>query len=200
MLRCGIMKKVIKSIMLFFLIGIFVWWTRVMWFGLVSNYIPWERSFYWSYSNYNDVLENHFFYTPRNYFMKELPDNTIFSKGFCYQKLRERGTAYALIIEEESKDCLENRIDFYYKEAQNLNTEIIYQQQNEEYLNFVDLKNTIKCANIIDEVILYSERQNEYYGVIVLRSEIPSGVSYMGIVVNDTTSEMIEFSVELPDE
>lgn len=63
-----------------------------------------------------------------------------------------------------------------------------------------DLSQLEMDTDFFGEVMHDSEVQQNYYCVVVMSISTSRGICYTGVIANDTTHEMIEFSAEIPEE
>ena len=167
-----------------------------LWNGLFSHILPWTRTNFRSYDSYIKLLDAHHFFASSQ-FIDEIPANAISVKYYFHQKYKEKYAAHSIVLAEEDYERItRSQMVPYYESCDDYESDtLVYEIQENESWKIDDMKKAGIDIDFISNVMQNPDKQEEYYCLIDMRI---GRVCHTGIVVNDTTHEMIEFSVELP--
>lgn len=170
------------------------------WDVVLYEIIPWTKTEFVSHQSYLKLLaKNHGF--GEVFFVKDIPKDSGDVRYYWHRDFIENFAAYSVILSEKDYEKIaENRLEAYYGEWQEYEDDVIYVLQGEDYCYIEDSGwyNQEKLR-YIDEVLSSSEEQG-YYFLIVVKFYTTTGTSYNGVMLNDSTQELVEFSFELADE
>ena len=171
--------------------NIVYWWEMG-----VSDFVPWTRTYFTSYEQYIKYLEWHSF-PGTNLFIDEVPDDASSAKYYCRQVVKKRIAAHSMILNENVyRETLESR-----KQAhRDYGNKIIYMNDKGDCWHVDSLNQLGFDESFLDKVMHQPEEQQEYYCLIVISINSSRGTCYAGLIANDTTHEMIEFIIEIPDD
>lgn len=190
------LQKSGRNIIIFLLVGILCLY---VWDIGGSDMFPWTKTYFTSYSNYIRFLREHSFYAAE-YFSEYIPETSSSVEYFCYQNFKEKNVAHTIVLqEEEYKSILEKKKDLYIEYSNSLASEIIYVLEDEICWNIENIKEKNIDVDFLGKVMHLKQQQN-YYCLIVFKTNTIHGTCYTGIIANDSTYEIIEFSVEIPKE
>lgn len=196
------MKKIVKYFIIILIFAFIIWYSTVLWYGLFSCYIPWEKSFCFNYRDYKKTLDNYNFFSCY-YFPEDIPEETLSLKVFSQQDASyNRYTGYAIILDEILYyEMLNKRMD-YYNGVQSVVplTELLYKKRENEQMNILESVSSDVDIGFVSKIMQCPEQNQDYYFLVIIKNNISRGKCYTGIVANNTTHEMIEFSVEIPRE
>lgn len=187
------MKKV-KIILITICIAAFIiFFGKILWDGILSHVFPWTKTNFCNYQEYIELLDEHHFYASYR-FVKEIPKEAADVKYYWHQDYKEKYAAHSIVIAENYEKIAEGRMPPYLECCDGNTTELVYALQ-EERCGIDDLRRAGVEIDFIQNVLQNSEEQQEYYCLVVIKI----GRCYTGVILNDTTQEIIEFSVEVPD-
>ncbi|MBE5864935.1 MAG: hypothetical protein E7292_01815 [Lachnospiraceae bacterium] len=171
--------------------NIVYWWEMG-----VSDFVPWTRTYFTSYEQYIKYLEWHSF-PGTNLFIDEVPDDTSSEKYYCRQVVKKNIAAHSNVLNENVyRETLESR----KQEHRDYGNKIIYMNDKGDCWHVDSLNQLGVDESFLDKVMHQPEEQQEYYCLIVISINSFRGTCYAGLIANDTTHEMIEFIIEIPDE
>ncbi|MDE7251331.1 MAG: hypothetical protein K2O32_00090 [Acetatifactor sp.] len=170
-------------------------------FGLcISVVIPKTKTNFKSYQVYLDntgVQQS----SGSFFFEKELPIGAEEIKYYLYYKIAKSVTAYSVVLPENTYiDFLESRINFYIEESDEREScSLLYTLQRDEHQYIDDSEWYDVKLDYVDNVLHHPEAQQQYYFGVIMKTNTVKGECYTGIIANDLTHEIIEFSADLPD-
>ena len=166
----------------------------------IHDFFPWTRTYFASHDKYIELLEERSFYANRQ-FIDEVPDEASSVKYYCHQSFKNKMAAHSIVLNENMyKKTIEKQSQIYKDYSEGYGSGLIY-LRNEDKTWFVDdLEQLGFDESFLNNVIHKPEAQHEYYCFVVISVNTACGIRYTGVIANDTTHEMIEFSVEIPDE
>ncbi len=189
------MKKVAKKVGIsIIVVSVLLCIGLYFWDGLFSSILPWTRTSFRSYESYINLLDNHHFLASYR-FIDEIPANATLVKYYCHRHFKKKYAAHSIVLAEEDYERITRSQMLKYYERCNENTSLVYQIQENECWKIDDMKKAGIDIDFISNVMHNPDEQEEYYCLIDTRI---GRVCHTGVVVNDTTHEMIEFSVQLP--
>lgn len=136
-------------------------------------------------------------------FERELPIGAEDIKYYSYYFIGRSVTAYSMVLPENTyMDFQESRINSYIEESDKWEScSLLYVLQRDEHQYIDDSEWYDVKLDYVDNVLRHPEAQQQYYfGVIMKTSNTVKGECYAGIIANDLTHEIIEFSADLPEE
>lgn len=195
------MWKKIRRILIRTVIGLFCLWFAWVFLGAVwsvlGEYMPLERTHFKSYQAYRNYPKKCY----SGYFVDEMPAGAENLKYYWHSAMRVVVTAYSMTLDTDTYEEVKNdRIDFYVKEAEEYSSRsLLYEARGDERQYLDGSEWYKKKLGYVDMVLHHPESRQQYYFGAAMRVNIHKGVSYNGVIVNDTTHEIIEFSADMPD-
>ena len=135
-------------------------------------------------------------------FLKDKPIGACETNYYWHRDFVERFAAYSMVLADVEYDTImATRLEDYYKEYAEVEELIKYVMQDEKVL-YIDDSNWYdeEKLNYIDKVMQNPGMSHQYYFLIVTQFHTPTGICYNGVILNDITHELIEFSAELRDD
>lgn len=177
-----------------------LYYAATYWTVIIADFVPWTRTNFISYDNYINLLDNRSFYASSQ-FVDEIPDGSSSVKYYCRQVFKNRKAAHSIVLDENMYlKIIENQKEGYRNYGESEACELIYLMDGNECWSVNDLKQLVVEESFLREVMQNPGRQQDYYCLVVISINTTRGICYTGVIANDTTHEMIEFSVEIPDE
>lgn len=169
---------------------------KSVWDELLSNILPWTRTFFSDYQKYEELLnDQHFFATVR--FIDEIPADSGEVKYYVYRRYKEKKAAHSIKLSEDKyTNIVKSQMEPYLQDCDEYGIPLVYVIGESEKWTVVDLREKEIEVDFLDNVMQEPENIQDYYCLVIIRN----GPCYTGVIANDTTHEMIEFSVEMPDE
>lgn len=196
------MWKKIRRILIRTVIWLFCLWFAWVFLGAVwsvlGEYMPLERTRFKSYQAYRDYPKRCY----SGYFVDEIPTSAEDLKYYWHSASRVVVTAYSMVLEADMyEEVKNNRIDFYVEEAGEYSSRsLLYEAQGDERQYLDGSEWYRKKLGYVDMVLHHPEsRQQYYFGAVMRVDRLRSRVSYNGVIMNDITHEIIEFSADMPD-
>ncbi len=194
------MKKktvVIISIISLILFSLFMMY---LWDGFFSNIFPWTKTNFSNYQEYIELLDEHHFYASYR-FVDEIPKDALGVEYYVHRRFREKYAAHSIVLSKaQYVEIVKNRVKPYRDSCDGRAEWLEYVLDEDEKCDIEELKKMNIDVDFLENVIQTSNEQNDFYCLVVNGINTTHGTCYTGVIVNDTTHEVIEFSVELPDE
>ncbi len=197
MKKIGINKS-IKRICIGILL---IWLCYKFWEGALSNFIPWTRTWFYSHESFDDLLEtNHCF--AGGYFIQELPQSANDVRYYWHRQFVEKFAAYSMLLEEmDYTNIIPERLEYYQEQDIKLERKrIVYEFKGEDYWYIEDSELYQKYFSFISEILHNPEAEGQYYYIVINKLNTINGTCYNGVILNDVTHEVVEFSVEIREE
>ncbi len=191
------MKKIFIAICISVLILLFA---KFSWDEFFSNIFPWTKTDFASHQEYMELLEEHHCFG-RFSFINEAPTNVAEEKYYWHRDFKEMYAAYSRVLsDEEYSGVVEKRNEFYSETWKDWDNVVMYQVQGENF-HYVDESEWFKNElGFVNTVMRNSDTLQDYYFHTVVRVDAPSKFRYSGVILNASSNELIEFSIELPEE
>lgn len=190
-------KKIIKFIVALITIlgcGVYLWNIGF------HDFIPWTRTYFARYDEYIEFLNNRSFYASSQ-FVDEIPEGSSSVKYYCRQVFKNRKVAHSIVLDENMYlKIIKNQKEGYRNYGESEACELIYLIDENEKWSVNNLKQLVVDDTFLREVMQNQGKQQDYYCLVVISINTTRGICYTGVIANDNTHEMIEFSVEIPDE
>lgn len=135
------------------------------------------------------------------YFEEELPIDAGDMKYYSHYDIFKEVTAYSMVLPEKTyMDFKERRISFYMEESVDREAcSLKYALQGDERQYIDGSEWYDKKLDYVDNVLHHPEARQQYYFGVIMKINTTNGECYTGIIANDSTREIIEFSADLPD-
>ncbi|MDE7253700.1 MAG: hypothetical protein K2O32_12250 [Acetatifactor sp.] len=197
------MWKKIRRIIIRTVLWLFCLWLAWVFLGAVwsvlGEYMPLEKTRFKSYQAYHDYPKRCF---GSGDFVDKIPTSAEDLKYYWHSAMRVVVTAYSMTLDTDTYEEVKNdRINFYVEEAaeEYSSHSLLYEARGDERQYLDGSEWYRKKLGYVDMVLHHPEVQQQYYFGAAMRVNIYEGVSYNGVIVNDTTHEIIEFSAAMPD-
>ena len=169
-----------------------------IWNSLLSDIFPWSKTDFSDYEEYKELIYEQ---NVIAHFPDELPEDASNAKYYYRRNFKEKYAAYSFVLpKEELKQYAEERMASYYDFYKDFSDAIFYCHQEDAIYSFKALKRECEGLDFVDYIMQESQEQQGYYCLIVIRTGTYHGICHRGVLMNDTTCEVIEFSVEIPGE
>jgi len=191
-------EKIINKICTLLVIGII---GEFLWDTLISELVPWTRTVFLDHQSYIQLLQDESCSGGCD-FLKDKPIGACETNYYWHRDFVERFAAYSMVLADVEYDTIMvTRLEDYYKEYAEVEELIKYVMQDEKVL-YIDDSNWYdeEKLNYIDKVMQNPGMSHQYYFLIVTQFHTPTGICYNGVILNDITHELIEFSAELRDD
>ncbi len=191
-------EKIINKICTLLVVGII---GGFLWDTLVSELVPWTRTVFFNHQSYIQLLQNEGC-IGGSCFSEDKPIGACETKYYWHRDFVERYAAYSMVLtDEEYATIAEIRLKDYWNEFSERKDVIKYILQEGQYLYIEDScwYDEEKLA-YINKVMQNPETQQQYHFGVVLQNYTSTGIVYSGVILNDITHELIEFSAELRDD
>ncbi len=197
MKKIGI-KKGIKRILACIILIFFCYH---FWKDGLSQFVPWTRTYFVEHGSFiNFLSEQHCF--GRGYFIQELPQSASDVRYYWHRQFVEKFSAYSMILEENEYEKIRiERLEHYQEEELKFEPEeIIYEFQGENYYYIVDSEMYEKYFSFVNDVLHSPENKEQYYYIVISKINSANGTCFDGVIMNDITNEVVEFSAEIRPE
>ncbi|MCM1090236.1 MAG: hypothetical protein NC092_01265 [Butyrivibrio sp.] len=180
-----------------FLITVFMGFLGV--FVFLKEFTPVTRKNFKNYQVYLDdrrVRESYGSF----YFKEELPIDAEDVKYYSEYAIFKCVTAYSMILPQNTyMDFKESRINYYAEEADCQECcSLLYAYHDDGYQYIDDSEWYDTKLDYVDNVLHKLEGRQQYYLAVLMKTNTGKGECYSGIIANDSDSEIIEFSANLP--
>ena len=193
----SVKKKTVVLISIISLI-LFSFFMMYLWDRLLSDIFPWTKTNFSDYQKYTELLDKHHFHASYR-FIDEIPEGAIDVKYYVHQRFREKYAAHSVVLpEKQYYNSINSRIESYCERCSEA-AKLVY-VMNEGIAIDIKALGEMGVEVAFLENVMQKPAQQGYYCIVVVCVNTTHGTCYTGVVVNDTTHEVIEFSVELPDE
>lgn len=196
-MKKNIIRQLIKIFgvsLLILLIG------QYLWNGILHDFFPWTKTNFESYKEFTCFLIEHSF-SGSEQFINSFPENSSGAKYYIDQKLRKKAVAYSVVLDQNAyKTSIENQMIKHQRFIEWGADELIYIRNLNESWSVDNLAQLKMNTDFLVEVMHEPNEQQNYYCAIVVTRKETDVIIYTGVIANDTTHEMIEFCVEIPDE
>lgn len=169
---------------------------KSVWDELLSNIVPWTRTAFSDFQKYEDLLNDQHFFT-LYHFTDDIESDSEDAKYYVHRRYKDKMTAYSIVLSQNMyADIIKKQIEYYLQDCDEYGIPLVYVIGEPEKWTVVDLREKEIEVDFLDNVMQEPENIQDYYCLVIIRN----GSCYTGVIANDTTHEMIEFSVEIPDE
>lgn len=196
------MKKINKkAIILIILIGaVLIGYGSILLPGF-RQLVSWEKTKFTEYEDFREVLTEYNSFGG-GCFLEEIPGSASDMKCYWYIRLANKLAAYSMILSEDDYQKLsEERLAYYgERDLRSDAEETIYIFQEEEIPFIEDVELYQSRLTFIDKVLQTPGAEKQYYFLVVNRLNTADGCCYNGVILNDATHEVIEFSAQLMEE
>ncbi len=117
-------------------------------------------------------------------------------KYYWHQNFVEMFATYSMFLEENDYQGIISRRLGHYQE-QDIKMEkkrIIYEFQGDDYYYIEDSEIYKKYLAFVNEILHNPEAEKQYYFVVINEIGTVNGTCFNGVIMNDTTMEVVEFS------
>lgn len=190
------MKKTKKILLTICISVCVILFAKSLWDEILSSFIPWTRTNFRDYQEYIELLDDQHFYAS-NRFIKEIPAEAIGTEYYVKRDYKEKYAAHSIVLGDEYEQIVKERVTPYLENCNGDTRRLIYSLQEQGW-GIDDLKQAGAEVDFIQNVMQNPNEQQEYYCLVVIRIGTYHGI-YTGVILNDTTKELIEFSVEVPE-
>ncbi len=185
-------KRILASILLIFFCYEF-------WEVGVSEFVPWTRTWFINHQSFEKVLYD------RNcfggvFFLEEIPLSADEMKYYWHQQFVEKFAAYSMFVGESDYDNLVEERWIRYQENLNTAEKVTYTFQEGNYCYIEDSEMYERYFSFVNEVLHNPGSEGEYYILVINECNAINGTCYNGVIINDTTMEIVEFSAEIRPE
>lgn len=194
------LKKIgIKKIIITLCIAIPIsWYVYVIWDGLLSNIFPWTMTFFGNYESFDELLDDRYCGGAK-LFLEELPAGSGKVKYYWHQQYGEKIAAYSVVLsDEEYAKIAANRTKAYCAEVAEEPEKLMYKAKAGEICYIEDTAwYEEEKLHFIKKVMKKPNEDNQYYFLVVVEDSPWGDECYNGVLLNDITKELIEFSAQL---
>lgn len=156
----------------------------VLWNGLLEEVIPHSRTWFSSYNVFREETE-------RSAFQKEQPASAYDIRYYVYEGCLEDKSGYGVVFASEDYiEAQRERIE-QYSHAPGENTYYFEEGQEKRY---VELKHMEEHRIDFLDKVLETENIGQFYFLCDSLYESSEIYNYDGVICNDETFEMVEFS------
>ncbi len=190
-LKKGI-KRILASILLIFFCYEF-------WEVGVSEFVPWTKTYFFDYKEFRELMINRHSFGG-SFFVNELPKSARNTKYYWHQQFVEKFATYSMFVEENDYDELIEERWTRYQNDLNEAEKVTYAFQDEDYCYIEDSEMYAKYFSFVNEVLHNPEAEEEHYILVINECNTRNGTCYNGVIINDNTMEIVEFSAEIRPE
>lgn len=169
-----------------------------LWYGFFSYVFPWTQTFFLKHETFIELLNDRNCFCGRA-FEEKIPDGSGKVKYYWHQEAKEILAAYSVTLsDEEYEKITEKRLNAHCDEMKKWNLTPTYVLQNEEYCYIEDTGwYDEEKLHFVDRLFEKPKHDKQYYFLIFTEYSVFDSVYYSGVILNDTTHELVEFSVRL---
>ncbi len=191
MKKIGI-KKGIKRILACIILIFFCYH---FWKDGLSQFVPWTRTYFVEYEIFISFLDEQNCFGS-DYFLENVEPSTQDVKYYWHQQFVEKFAAYSMFVEtEDFINILQEQLENYREEDIKYEAEEnVYEFQGENYCYIEESEMYMKYFSFVDEVLHNTNDKKGYYFVVINKINTAKGTCFNGVIANDTTLEIIEFS------
>ncbi|MBO4981348.1 MAG: hypothetical protein J6C84_05570 [Lachnospiraceae bacterium] len=196
------MKKINKkAIILIILIGaVLIGYGSILLPGF-RQLVSWEKTKFTEYEDFREVLTE-YNSSGRWYFMETLPGSAGEMKYYWYIRLADISAGYSVCLDENDYEKIVDERMIHYKEtSRNRGSEKVIYVHQEESPYYIENSGLFKSKmTFLEEVLQNPEAERQYYFLIINQFGPYDVTCYNGVILNDVTHEVIEFSAQLMEE
>lgn len=174
-----------------------------LWNTILFEVLPWKKTHFLNYQKYLELLvENRCL--GKMYFVQEVPSSTDEVEYYWYRNWAQKYAAHSITLTEaEYEKIAEERLASYYEKFNGNMDNFLYMQQEGErtfcYIDETDL--FVDDLEFVKSVLHNPDAQQQYYFLVLIDHEVGDNMLwYHGVVLNDVTYELVEFSAEVGKE
>ena len=188
--------KRIKVVIVVFFVFVFL----ILWNGLLSDIIPRERTHFRDYREFRNFLnEKHCFGSSA--FGEELPETSQNEVFYFRNNWNALSAAYSMQLPSDERAIIaEERICSYREKWGEWSNVQMYVAKKGERYYIEESEWFRRDLDFVQNVLQKPDVQKEYFLLIALKLDGPKGNRYSGVILSETTNELVEFSFELPNE
>lgn len=169
-----------------------------LWYGFFSYVFPWTQTIFLKHETFIELLNDRNCFGGRA-FEEKIPDGSGKVKYYWHQEAKEILAAYSVTLsDEEYEKITEKRLNAHCAEMKKWNLTPTYVLQNEEccYIEDTGWYDEEKL-HFVDRLFERPKHDKQYYFLVFTEHSVFDSVYYSGVILNDTTHELVEFSVRL---
>ncbi len=181
-------KRILASILLIFFCYKF-------WEVGVSEFVPWTRTWFINHQSFEKILSEQNCFGGV-YFLDEIPLSANEMKYYWHRQFVEKFAAYSMFVgENDYKEIISKRLaDYEEKDIFSEAGVIVYEFQGGDYFYIEDSEMYTKYFSFVNEVLHNPDEKKQYYFLVFNKVSTANGYCFNGVIMNDTTMEVVEFS------
>lgn len=166
----------------------------VLWTGLLYCIVPWSKTNFSSHDKFMEIISDNDCFANVS-FLREMPEDATNIKYYWYREMKEKCAAYSVCVPKEDYEEIKRERGEHYREWQrkhSTTTTEVTQGLGAIKQSMLYMEELL----FIDNVLNNQQAAEQYSFLLVNKVNIHKGICYSGIIVNDETCEIIEFTYE----